>query len=70
MKGDKTMAIKKVWIEEECTACELCVGSCPDVFEMGDEIAQIIKGADLEANEDCIREAVENCPVEAIKINE
>jgi len=64
------MAIKKVWIEEECTACELCVDTCPDVFEMGDETAQIISGADLEANEDCIREAAESCPVEVIKFGE
>ncbi len=64
------MAIKKVWIEEDCTACELCVDTCPDVFEMGDETAQVISGADLEANEDCIREAAENCPVEVIKFEE
>ena len=64
------MAIKKVWIEEDCTACELCVDTCPDVFEMGDETAQVIPGADLEANEDCIREAAESCPVEVIKFEE
>ena len=61
------MAIQKVWIEEDCTACELCVDTCPDVFEMGDDIAQVIPGADLEGNEDCIREAAENCPAEVIK---
>lgn len=64
------MAIIKVWIDEDCTACELCVGTCPDVFEMGDEIARVIEGADFEANEDCIREAAENCPVEVIKFEE
>jgi ferredoxin len=64
------MAIKKVWIEEDCTACELCVDTCPEVFEMGDELAQVKKGADLSGNEDCIREATENCPVEVIKIQE
>ena len=61
------MAIQKVWIEEDCTACEHCVDTCPDVFEMGDEIAQVIPGADLDGNEDCIREAAENCPAEVIK---
>ena len=61
------MAIQKVWIEEDCTACELCVDTCPDVFEMGDEIAQVIGGADLIQNEGCIIEAAENCPVEVIK---
>jgi NAD-dependent dihydropyrimidine dehydrogenase PreA subunit len=23
------MAIKKVWMEEDCTACKLCVDTCP-----------------------------------------
>ena len=64
------MTIQKVWIEEDCTACELCVDACPDVFEMGAEIAQIKKGAELNANEDCIRESAENCPVEVIKYEE
>jgi ferredoxin len=64
------MAITKVMIEEDCTACELCVTTCPEVFEMGDEIAQVIAGADFEANEDCIREAAEDCPVEVIHFEE
>lgn len=64
------MAITKVWIEEDCTACELCADTCPDVFEMGDEIAQVIAGADFTANEDCIREAAEDCPAEVIKFEE
>jgi ferredoxin len=64
------MAIRKVWIEDDCTACELCVSTCPDVFEMGEEKAQVIDGADLSANEDCIREAAEDCPVEVIQFEE
>jgi ferredoxin len=64
------MALQKVWIEEDCTACELCVDTCPDVFEMGDEIAQVIGSADLIKNGDCVIEAAENCPVEVIKYEE
>jgi len=60
------MRIKKVWIEEGCTSCGVCESTCPEVFEMPDE-AQVIEGADLEKNEDCIREAAEECPVEVIK---
>ncbi|MBN2610732.1 MAG: ferredoxin [Bacteroidales bacterium] len=63
------MAIKKVWIEEGCTACGLCSDLCPDVFEMDDE-AIVKNGADFAANEDCIKEAVESCPVEVIKYEE
>jgi ferredoxin len=64
------MAINKVWIDEICTACELCVDTCPEVFEMGDEIAQVIEGTDLNAHDECIKEAAEDCPVEAIQIEE
>jgi ferredoxin len=64
------MAITSVWVEEDCTACELCVDTCPEVFEMGDETAQVKEGANLTANESCIREAAEDCPVEAIQFDE
>lgn len=64
------MAITSVWVKEDCTACELCVDTCPDVFEMGDEIAQVKEGVNLTANESCIREAAEDCPVEAIQFDE
>lgn len=63
------MSIKKVWIEEGCTSCALCEDICPEVFEMPDE-AKVIAGADLNANEDGIREAAEGCPVEIIKFEE
>ncbi|HKK60353.1 MAG TPA: ferredoxin [Salinivirga sp.] len=60
------MAINKVWIEEGCTSCGLCEDVCPDVFKVEDE-AEVIEGADFNANEDCIKEAAEECPVEVIK---
>ena len=31
----------KVRIEDTCTSCGLCVDTCPDVFEMGDDLAQV-----------------------------
>ena len=60
------MAIKKVWIEEGCTACELCADTCPEVFEMQDE-AVVKQNADFSAYEPQIIEAAESCPVEVIK---
>lgn len=62
------MAIKKVWIEEGCTACGLCADVCPEVFEVDDE-AIVKKDADL-SKEACIKEAAESCPVEIIKFEE
>ena len=61
------MAITKVSVEEDCTLCGLCESICPDVFRLGDEISEVIEGADFTANEDCIKEAAESCPVEVIK---
>ena len=40
------MSIKKVWIENNCTACGLCEDLCPDVFKI-EEVASVIKGADF-----------------------
>lgn len=62
--------MKKVSINDQCTACEVCVGLCPDVFEMGDEKARVKPGADVAGQEDCIRDAAGSCPAEAIVIEE
>ena len=48
-----------------CTGCELCVDTCPDVFEMNDEGVAEVYDRDG-ADEDEIQEAIDNCPVEAI----
>ncbi len=52
--------------EDLCTGCELCVTTCPEVFEMEDDKA-IVKNKTVpsEAEENC-RKATEECPVEAI----
>jgi ferredoxin len=47
-----------------CTGCELCVETCPDVFEMEDDVA-IVSNPES-ASEEEIQEAIDNCPVEAI----
>lgn len=47
-----------------CTGCELCVETCPDVFEMDDDLATVANPEG--ASEDEIQEAIDSCPVEAI----
>ena len=63
------MAITKVWVEDECTACGLCVDICPEVFEMKD-ISVVIEGVNYADYEAQIKEAAESCPVEVIKYSE
>ena len=63
------MAITKVWVEEGCTACGLCEGIAPDVFEI-DEYSEVKKDAVFVGNEDDIIESAESCPVEVIKYEE
>lgn len=54
--------------EDLCTACELCVDICDDVFEMGDDVA-VVKVDEVPSDlEDDVREAADSCPAEAIII--
>ncbi len=56
--------------EETCIGCGLCAETCPDVFEMNDDKVRVkVDEVPENAVETC-REAAENCPVEAIQIEE
>jgi len=57
-----------VRIEDSCTACGLCVDTCPEVFEMGDAIAEIIVDIVPAELEDTAQQAADECPVEAIVV--
>lgn len=56
----------KVRVEDTCTACGLCVDTCPEVFEMGDEAAQVIVDEVPAEHKDAAQQATDECPVEAI----
>ena len=50
-----------------CIGCGACASTCPGVFEMGgDGKSQVKAKFDAKKNEKCIKEAINNCPVEAI----
>jgi ferredoxin len=58
--------------EDLCIACGLCADTCPDVFDLGDDddVAQVIVDVVPEESEDLCEQAVEECPTEAIIIEE
>jgi len=53
-----------------CTGCELCVDTCPEVFEMDGDIAKVKVDKVPEDAIDSCKEAAEDCPSEAIRIEE
>jgi ferredoxin len=57
-----------VRIEDSCTACGLCVDTCPEVFEIGDQLAEVIVEQVPPELEDTVQQAPDECPVEAIVI--
>jgi len=59
----------KVRIEDTCTACGLCVDTCPEVFEMGDDMAQVMVDDVPAEYEDAVQQAADECPVEAINVD-
>jgi ferredoxin len=66
MKGRILM---EVYVDPElCISCGTCVDLCSDVFEWDEEGKAQSAMAEVPDNmEDCAHEAVESCPVEAIK---
>lgn len=58
----------KVTVEDTCTACGLCVDTCPEVFQMGDDVAEVVVSNVPAELEDSVQEAADECPVEAIII--
>lgn len=53
-----------------CTGCELCVSTCPEVFEMEGDVAVVIVDVVPNDAEECCQEAADDCPAEAIIVEE
>ncbi len=51
-----------------CSGCELCTQSCPDIFEMEGDVAKVKVDPIPPDQEECVKQAADECPVEAIKI--
>jgi len=66
------MAIKKVYLDEsedECISCDLCADTASEVFAVPDKMV-VKPHADFVKNDAEIREAVDSCPTQVIKIEE
>lgn len=58
-------------LENLCIGCGACAALVPDEFDIGDNGTAItINDKVKEENQDIVKEASENCPTGAIKIEE
>ena len=61
----------RVWVDEDaCTGCGLCVDKCPAVFELEDGLAFATRSVVPEDEEGRVEDAADECPVEAIVIED
>ena len=51
---------------KKCIGCGACASICEEVFEMKNGKSQVKKGQE-KCKIACVKEAIEACPVEAIK---
>jgi ferredoxin len=58
----------KARVTEDCIACGRCIEICPEVFEMGEDIAQVTKDPIPEEFQDATQESADECPTTAIII--
>ena len=63
--------MKAVVDQDTCISCGLCYELCPDVFESTDDEKAVAKVDEVPADqEECAKDAADQCPVEAIKIEQ
>ncbi len=58
----------RVNIEDTCTACGLCCDTCPEVFEMGEDMAEAVVDEVASDYEKVVEQAADECPVAAIRL--
>ena len=58
----------KARVTQDCIACGRCAEICPEIFEMGDDIAQVKEDEILDELQNTAQEAANECPTSAILI--
>lgn len=56
--------------EELCTGCGLCEDICPEVFNIDNNISRVLVETVPAEVEDSCKDAMEQCPTDAISIEE
>lgn len=51
-----------------CTGCGLCPQICPEMFELQDDVAVVLKDSVPQELEATCKDAMESCPVSAIAL--
>lgn len=61
------MSLKTKVDPDLCIACGLCISTCPELYDWGDDgKATAIKEEVPAAQESCAQEAADGCPTDAI----
>ena len=53
--------------KELCASCGTCVALCPDVFKLNSDDGKLVVIS--QKNVDCAKNALANCPVQAISMD-
>ena len=56
--------------QDACIGCGLCTATAPNVFEMNDAGKAVAVADTTEENQDSVQEAIQGCPVSAIRESE
>ncbi len=67
---EREIDMKAIIDADTCTGCGLCSDTCPEVFAEDDDAAKVIADPIPADAEESAKEAADDCPVEAIKIEE
>ena len=54
--------------KEKCIGCGACATSCPEVFEMRDDMKAYVKKGKEKSKGPKVKEAIDFCAVNAIKL--
>ena len=56
--------------QDTCIGCGACAATCPEVFEMNEDGKAVATADTTDENRDDVMEAIEVCPVAAIREEE